>query len=164
MNRKCVSLIAAVVAIVVASPGSHAVAQSVGQQRQSTAGIEIVDAWIQAPPQGAPVAAGYMRIVNHGGSNDRLLAISSPRAGRVEMHEMSMEGAMMSMRPLRYGAAVPGNGAFEFSSVGAHIMFNNMNGSYAAGATIPLRLTFQHAGMIDIEVPVRAMGGGDARH
>lgn len=101
-----------------------------------------------------------MRIVNRGASGDRLLAISSPRAGRVEMHEMSMDGAVMRMRPLLYGVPVPANGAFEFSPSGAHVMFNNMDGAYGVGQTIPLRLTFQRAGVVDILVPVQAMGGG----
>jgi copper(I)-binding protein len=158
MNLKCLLLPA--ILLLAASGAASAVAQPTAQQSHTVAGIEIVDAWVQAPPNGAVVAAGYMRIVNHGAASDRLLAISSPRAGRVEMHDMTMEGAIMRMRALPYGVAVAANHSFEFSPMGPHVMFNNMSGAYEVGQTIPVRLTFQHAGNIDIAIPVRAMGAG----
>jgi periplasmic copper chaperone A len=158
MSRNIFALIALFVATAVSWSG--AIAQPVASPSKRGVAVEIVNAWVQEPLGGAVVASAYMRIHNHGASADRLLSISTPRAGRTEMHQMSMEGSMMSMRPLPYGVTVPANGSFEFSPTGAHIMFNNMNGSYAVGQAIPLRLTFQHAGTINIAAPVRSMSAG----
>ena len=44
----------------------------------ATAGtIEVKDAWIRSTPPGAPTAAGYATIVNHGFTSDRLTGAST---------------------------------------------------------------------------------------
>ena len=49
------------------------------------------------------MAAGYLRITNTGSEPDRLLSASMPLAGRGDVHEMSMQGGVMRMRPLAQG-------------------------------------------------------------
>jgi len=132
---------------------------NVRAQSAQAAAITVSDAWIQAPPPRAPTAAGYLRLTNAGAVDDRLLSISSPRAARIEMHEMRMDGAMMTMRPLPHGVAIPAGGAFAFSPASAHIMFTGMARPFMAGEIIPLRLVFLHAGAIETAVRVRPLSG-----
>ena len=47
--------------------------------------------------------AGYLALVNGGSAADRLVAASSPAAGRVEVHEMRMDGSVMRVT----GRAIP---------------------------------------------------------
>jgi copper(I)-binding protein len=56
--------------------------------------------WMRATPAGAKVAAGYMTIMNKGAAPDRLIGASTSAAGRVEVHEMAMKDAEMTMRPV----------------------------------------------------------------
>ena len=46
--------------------------------------VEIVKPWSRATPPGASVAAGYLTVRNKGASADRLVAVTSPAAARVE--------------------------------------------------------------------------------
>jgi periplasmic copper chaperone A len=115
----------------------------------------VSSAWVRTPPSGAKVAVGYLRIDNLSAQDDRLLSAASTRAGRIEMHSMEMNGSMMSMRPLIYGAEVPAGGAFMFSPIGAHMMFINIGAAYKEGDAIPVRLVFRNAGAVDACLAVR---------
>jgi len=125
---------------------------------QADGALSVVDAWIMTPPAGAPTAAAYLRIANASDAPDRLLAVTSPRAGEVEMHDMSMNGAVMQMRPLRYGVTVPARGAYAFTPSSAHIMLMNVERPLASGESVPLRLTFQHAGVVEVTARVQPIG------
>ena len=69
-----------------------------------TAGsIEIGNPWARATPKGAPVGGAYMTITNKGTEADRLIGVSSPVASQAEVHQMSMDNGVMSMRPVPGG-------------------------------------------------------------
>jgi periplasmic copper chaperone A len=55
--------------------------------------LDIADPWSRATPQGASVAAGYMKITNTGATSDRLISGSSDVASRVEIQERRGEDA-----------------------------------------------------------------------
>src|SRR5579884_1187311 len=66
----------------------------------SDTGIILKNPWSPATPDGAPTAAAYMSIENHGSTDDRLMGGSTPIAAKVEVHEMSMAHGIMSMHAL----------------------------------------------------------------
>ena len=68
-------------------------------------GIEISDASIRATAPGMTATGGYLTIANHGDSDDRLISASAEFAGRVELHEMIMDGDVMKMREREDGIA-----------------------------------------------------------
>src|SRR3954447_3318539 len=68
--------------------------------------LKIEAPWVRATPAGAKVAGGYMTIMNSGAEPDRLIGGTLPQAGRFEVHEMKMDGAMMQMRPLPGGLEI----------------------------------------------------------
>lgn len=86
-------------AVIATAPPSQA-----GELRAGT--IEIDHPWSRATPAGAKVGAGYMTIRNTGNKPDRLIGGSTPIAGRVEVHEMKMEGGVMKMRKLVDGVEI----------------------------------------------------------
>lgn len=118
--------------------------------------LQVSDAWVQAPPTAAAAAAGYLRLRNRGDTADRLLAVSTERAGRTELHTIVMDGDVARMRPLRYGVALPAGADVRFAPTGIHIMFSSVSPPFQAGETVRLRLTFQHAGVIETTARVRA--------
>jgi hypothetical protein len=67
--------------------------------------ITAKQAWSRATPKGAKVAGGYLTIENRGVQPDRLLSASSGAAAKVEIHQMSMQDDIMTMRPLDDGLA-----------------------------------------------------------
>src|ERR1700736_1841714 len=68
--------------------------------------LVISQAWSRATPNGAKIAGGYLTIENNGTAPDRLIGGSGDIAGKVEVHEMSMNNGVMTMRPLDKGLAI----------------------------------------------------------
>lgn len=127
------------------------------QAAHSTEGVVVSDGWASPTPNGVFVSGGYLTITNHAATDDRLVAVTSPRAGRTEVHEMAMDGPVMQMRAI---AALPvGAGqAVTLAPGGLHIMFLDVAQPFAVGETIPVQLTFEHAGVIEATLTVRAPG------
>ena len=61
----------------------------------------------RVPASGASVGGAYLSIENLGQNPIRLLGARTPIAQRVEIHEMSMTGGVMRMRPMPGGLIVP---------------------------------------------------------
>ncbi len=133
-------------------------------QNAKVGSVQIENAYTRATVPGQQVAGGFMKIENKG-SADQLISASSPVAGEVQLHEMSMEGQVMKMRQVK-DIAVPAGGAVELKPGGFHLMFINIKSPLAAGETVPVRLKFAKAGEVEVKMPVNAMGahGGAMKH
>jgi hypothetical protein len=72
--------------------------------------IGIGNPWARATPKGAPVGGAYMTITNKGAEADRLIGVTSPVANQTEVHQMTMDKGVMSMRPVPGGLEIkPGH-------------------------------------------------------
>jgi copper(I)-binding protein len=120
----------------------------------------VTDAWSMATPPGAAVGAGYMTIQNQTGAVVRLIGGESPAAERVEVHTMSMDGGVMTMRPVDGGLEIPAGGVVELKPGGLHLMLIGLKAPLAEGGSVPLTLIFDNGARIDAPLGVRAMGGG----
>lgn len=130
---------------------------------QHAAGIEIQNAWAAPTPGGVDVSAGYLTIVNATAADDRLIGASSPRAERVELHEMSMEGGVMRMRAAE-ALTIPAGGESALAPGGRHLMFFGVSEPFTEGERIPVRLRFARAGEVDVSLPVQRQAAGHAGH
>jgi copper(I)-binding protein len=119
--------------------------------------LEISGAFTRATLPNAPVGAGYLVVTNHGGSDDRLVSAMSPVAGMTQIHEMKMEGDVMKMAELPDGLVIPASGSVTLAPGGFHIMFMELKQALVEGQTIPLTLTFEKAGSIDVQLAVGAI-------
>lgn len=122
-------------------------------QAAPTNGIEIRDAWASPTPGGITVSAGYMTIVNHGAAEDRLIGATSERANSVDVHSMSMDGGMMTMRPAGE-LPIPAGGTLTLAPGGLHLMFTNVATPFKEGESVPLTLHFEHGGDVETTLPV----------
>ena len=125
-------------------------------QEAKVGAIKIEDAYTRATVPGQQVAGGFMKIDNKGGT-DLLVSASSPIAGEVQLHEMSMEGNVMKMRQVK-DIPVPAGGAVELKPGGMHLMFIDIKAPLATGETVPVKLKFAKAGEVEVKMPVNAMG------
>ena len=117
--------------------------------------ITIVDAYARSSSPMAKTGAAFLVIENHSGQDDRLLDVASPAAKRVQLHNNVDNGqGVMSMKHMQEGLALPEGGAITMQRGGEHVMFMGLTGPFEQGATIPLTLTFEKAGEMEIEVPV----------
>ncbi len=118
--------------------------------------IDVSDAYVKAMLPGQPVGGGFLTLHNGGASDDRLLSIVSPVAGRVEMHEMVMQNDVMRMRQLNDGIAIPAGETVTLKPGALHLMFMDVKQPFVAGTKVGATLTFEKAGAIAIELPVQA--------
>lgn len=101
-----------------------------------------------------PVAGGFMTIANTGETDDTLIGASSDAAGRMEVHEMAMEGDVMRMRELAGGLPIPAGETVTLAPGGYHVMFMDLAGPLAEGDAIDLTLRFERAGEVALTMPV----------
>ncbi|MGN7753527.1 DUF1775 domain-containing protein [Sinorhizobium sp. 22678] len=121
--------------------------------------LEISGGAVKAMLPGAKVGGGGFVVRNDGSADDRLLAVESPAAGRVELHEMTMENDVMKMRKLEDGIAVPAGEAVELKNGSLHLMFMEVKKPFAEGDMVPVTLTFEKAGEVDYVLPVGTAAG-----
>jgi len=120
--------------------------------------IEIDQAWVRATPKGANIAAGYFTVTNRSSAPDRIVSVATALAGRVEMHSMMETNGIMQMRPMEGGLPIPAGGTVSFSPGGNHLMFFGLSEPFAEGAQVPLTISFEKAGRIDVALNVAAAG------
>ncbi len=115
--------------------------------------IVLEGAFTRAMLPNQPVGGGFVTIRNEGGA-DRLVSAASPAAGTVEIHEMAMEGEVMRMRKLENGIDLPAGETVELKPGGLHLMFMQVKTPFKEGDSIPVTLTFEKAGSVDVIFPV----------
>lgn len=131
--------------------------QSSAHEKHAATGLTVHDGWAAPTPAGVDVAAGYLTISNQTGAADRLLAATSPRAERVEVHEMTMNGSVMQMRAVPNLEIAAGRDV-ELGPGGMHLMFFGVTEPFADGQSIPVHLVFETAGAVDVNLPVSRSG------
>lgn len=104
----------------------------------------------------SPVAGGFMTITNAGSTDDRLIGAASDAAGRIEIHEMAMEGDVMKMRELEGGLPLPAGETVALQPGGYHVMFMDLAGPLTEGDMVTVTLTFESAGDVEVVMPVMA--------
>jgi periplasmic copper chaperone A len=130
-----------------------------GAQTVTAGDIEISNPNARAMVPGAKVGGGYLSITNKGKSDDKLVAISSPRAKSSEVHQMSVDNGVMTMRPVAGGLVIPAGQTVELKPGGYHVMFKDVAEPFRQGEAVKATLTFERAGQVDVEF---AIGGANA--
>jgi uncharacterized protein YcnI len=143
-------------AITAAAAGEHDHgAKSMAASAAVTVGnLEISGGFSRATLPNAPVGGGYITITNKGGEADRLVSAASPVAGVTQLHEMKMEGDLMKMNELPEGIEIPAGETVALQPGGLHIMFMQLTQPLIEGTRIPLTLSFEKAGKVEVELSV----------
>lgn len=119
--------------------------------------------WSRTVEEGAPSAAGYLRIENRGSQPERLTGAESPAAERTILHQSRMKDGMMEMIHVE-AVEIPPGGSVAFEPGGYHVMFKSPRRPFTEGARIPLTLHFARAGAVQVEVVVKAATAGGSGH
>lgn len=116
--------------------------------------IEIIDPWAAPTPRGMDTGGGYLSIVNRQDVEDSLISVSSPRAARVSLHEMNMDGGVMRMRSLEEIPIAPGQ-RLDLTAGSYHLMFEEIDAPFLEGESVEVTLTFRESGDVSLAFPVR---------
>ena len=124
--------------------------------------LHISAPWARATPKGAAVGGGYLKITNTGTTADRLVGGSTAIAGGLQVHEMSMSGGTMKMRPLPNGLEIKPGETVELKPGGLHIMFMPLKQQLQQGQHFKAALEFEKAGKVDVEFDIAGIGASKA--
>ncbi|MEJ8574102.1 copper chaperone PCu(A)C [Microbaculum marinum] len=140
------------------------VAGPAGAHDYKAGDLTIGHPWTRAMPPGAKVGGGFLVITNDGDTADTLLAVTSPRADRGEVHEMAMDGGVMKMRELETGLEIPAGATVELKPGGYHIMFMGVTDGFKEGERVPAVLVFEKSGEVAVEFSTSPVGAKDMPH
>ena len=70
----------------------------------------------------------------------------------------------MKMREMEGGIPVPAGETVELKPGGLHIMFMGLKEGFKEGTHVPVKLTFEKAGEVDIMLDVQKMGAKGMAH
>ena len=119
--------------------------------------IAITGAFIRATLPRAPVGGAYLTITNGGAEDDRLLGATAPVGRNVELHEMSMQDGVMSMRLMTEGLPLPAGETVALDPSGMHLMINGLTERLQEGNRLDFVLTFEKAGTVTVPFDILAL-------
>ena len=120
-------------------------------------GLSLSRPWAR-PDRAIPTQAGGFFTVRNAGAADRLVAAASPLADTVEIHAIKVVGADILIRPLPDGLALPADSTVELKPRGYHLLLMGLKAPLAVGSRLPVKLTFEKAGRIEVGLAVEAPG------
>ena len=120
--------------------------------------LVISQGWSRATPNGAKIGSGYFTIENKGTTPDRLLAVSADISGKVELHQMAMNNGVMTMRPVGDGLTIDPGKTVKLAPGGYHLMMFDLKSPLKQGDTLPITLTFEKAGKVNVSLAVGGIG------
>jgi periplasmic copper chaperone A len=120
--------------------------------------LQITQPWARATPQGADSGAAYMTVTNTGSRAERLSCVSSTASQKCQVHEMTMQGGIMKMRPVAGGLAIKPGQTVTFKPGGYHVMLVGLKAPLQQGKTVEATLKVDNGGTVQVEFPIAAIG------
>ncbi len=99
-----------------------------------------------------------MTITNKGTAPDRVSCVSDDASAQCQIHSMTMDGGIMKMRPVEGGLEIKPGETVTLKPGGFHIMFLDLTHPLVQGQSVKATLKFDHAGTVDVEYPIAAIG------
>ncbi len=124
------------------------------QSDEATGKLNVTDAWVLETPETQSMTAAFMKISNSASEDDALTSALSDAAEKTEIHEMVMEGEKMIMRPVEKVAIGAGQ-SVELKRGGLHVMLIGVKKHYKEGDIVHLKLHFEKAGDMEMDLPVK---------
>ena len=104
--------------------------------------IRMVEPWVRATVAGQSSSAGYIEF--HSSKPMKLVKVTSPQAGSVQIHTMSHENGVMRMSELAV-LDIPANETITLEPNKLHFMLNDLKAPLVAGDEATLSFTFELA-------------------
>jgi copper(I)-binding protein len=157
-----ITILGLMILLLLAACGGQSV-ETTAENPAASSGTLTVDAVTANLTLPTPTGAVYMRITNGTAEDDALIGATVPGCGLVELHEMTMEGDIMRMRPVEgQRIPIPAGETVMLARGGLHVMCMEKTGTYTVGDTVPVTLQFEIAGTMELNAEVVAPGDMDA--
>lgn len=125
----------------------------------------VQDAWVRGTVPQQRATGAFMQLSSTAGG--KLVSVSTPAAGVVEIHEMKMDGSTMQMRPVP-SLDLPAGQVVALKPGGYHVMLLDLKAPLNSGDTVVLNLVVEARDgkreTLVVKAPVRALGTAAAEH
>ena len=115
-------------------------------------------------PPGVPNGVAYLTVHHQGDRADQLLSATTPRADRVQLHRSAESNGMSTMEHISLPYRLEPGSELKLQQGGYHFMLMGLTKPLTAGERIPLTLTFERAGTVEVELVVEDLLGDSDRH
>jgi copper(I)-binding protein len=143
--------VCALVAVQVATSAAQAADYDLGP-------IHISQPWARATMKGGSSGAAYMTITNNGKTADRVTCVSSDASAQCQIHTVTMDNGVMTMRPVEGGLEIKPGETVTLKPRSLHMMLVDLKHQLEPGQTVKATLKFDNAGSVDVDFPVLAFG------
>ena len=126
--------------------------------------LQFIHPHLPQPAATAQVAGGYMAISNNGAQPDRLIGVSSSIAKSASLHQSSVDANGVASMAAVTALELPAGDTVLLEPGGYHIMFMGLTGRFSEGDMLPVTLTFENAGAIEMEFMVDPADGAAMEH
>lgn len=117
--------------------------------------ITVQDAYARVASKMSKSGAIFLQLHNMTDRDDRLIAVRSDVAKRVELHtHQDLGDGVMKMMEVEEGFAIPAKGMHALARGGDHIMLMGLTRSLAHGDQVTLTLDFETAEDLELTVLV----------
>ena len=120
--------------------------------------VTVKDPWVRATVSQQKATGAFMQITS--AQDAQLVSASSPVAGVVEVHEMTMEKDVMKMRAVK-GLDLPAGKSVELKPGGYHVMLMDLKQQMKEGDTVPVTLVVEgkdkKRSTIEVKAAVKAL-------
>ncbi len=121
--------------------------------------ITIGHPWARVTPGAVKNSAAFMMFDNKGAA-DKLIGVSGDVAKEIQIHSMITEAGVMKMREIN-SLDIPANGTAELKPGGFHVMLIGLKDGLKEGEKFPLKLKFEKAGEVTVQVTAEKPGAQD---
>lgn len=123
-----------------------------------TSPVKVENAWVRTTVQGQQSTGAFMALTAP--TAMKLVSVTTPAAGIVEVHEMKMEGDIMRMREILQ-LELPAGQTVELKPGGLHVMMMDLKLPLAKDTRVPFTLNFKDAkgvaSQLKVTLPVAAV-------
>ena len=123
--------------------------------------VTVKDPWVRGTVAQQKATGAFMQITAVAGG--KLVSVTSPMAGVVEIHEMAMDGNVMKMRAVP-ALDLPAGKAVELKPGGYHVMLMDLKSPLAKDTSVTITLKFKDSkGVVsqqEVKLPVKEMTHG----
>ena len=121
--------------------------------------VTVSEPWVRGTVSQQKATGAFMQLKS--AQDARLVAVKTPVAGVVEIHEMAMEKDVMKMRALPDGLELPAGKSVELKPGGHHVMLMDLKQPLKAGENVTMTLVIEGKDKkqtsIDVTAPIKPL-------
>lgn len=129
----------------------------------NAADIMVQNPYARATPPNAATSAVFVDIMNHSDNDRAIVSASTPAAGKVELHDVIMQGEVMKMRQIEK-IELPAQSHISLKPGSLHIMLFELAKPLVEGEEIAVEVTFANGETQTFQAPIKKVMSGMKHH